>query len=142
MAADAAVSLGVVVAGFLIQTTGHQWIDPVVSFVIIAVVLYGTWGLFVDSINLALDAVPKNIDIGEVRNALNSWPGVEDAHDLHVWALSTNQTAVSVHLVVPGGGGDQFLAGVQQMLDERFNISHATIQVERYAENQIECNHR
>lgn len=142
MAADAAVSLGVVVAGFLIQTTGHQWIDPVVSFVIIAVVLYGTWGLFVDSINLALDAVPKNIDIGEVRNALNSWPGVEDAHDLHVWALSTNQTAVSVHLVVPGGGGDQFLAGVQQMLDERFNISHATIQVESNAENQIECNHR
>ncbi len=118
MAADAAVSLGVVIAGFLIQTTGYQWIDPVVSFVIIAVVLYGTWGLFVDSISLALDAVPKNIDIDEVRNALNAWPGVEDAHDLHVWALSTNQTAVSVHLVVPGGGGDQFLADVQQMLDE------------------------
>ncbi|WP_291855998.1 cation diffusion facilitator family transporter [Marinilabilia sp.] len=142
MAADAAVSLGVVIAGFLIQTTGYQWIDPVVSFVIIAVVLYGTWGLFVDSISLALDAVPKNIDIDEVRNALNAWPGVEDAHDLHVWALSTNQTAVSVHLVVPGGGGDQFLADVQQMLDERFNISHATIQIESNEDNQIECNHR
>lgn len=142
MAADAAVSLGVVVAGFLIQKTGYQWIDPVVSFVIIAVVLYGTWGLFVDSINLALDAVPKNIDIAEVRKALNSWPGVDDAHDLHVWALSTNQTAVSVHLVVPEGGGDQFLADIQQMLDERFNISHATIQVESKADNQIECNHQ
>ncbi|RCW31631.1 cation diffusion facilitator family transporter [Marinilabilia salmonicolor] len=141
MAADAAVSLGVVVAGFLIQKTGYQWIDPVVSFVIIAVVLYGTWGLFVDSINLALDAVPKNIDIAEVRKALNSWPGVDDAHDLHVWALSTNQTAVSVHLVVPEGGGDQFLADVQQMLDERFNISHATIQVETNVDNGIECNH-
>ncbi len=141
MAADAAVSLGVVVAGFLIHTTGHQWIDPVVSFVIIAVVLYGTWGLFVDSVNLALDAVPKNINIDEVRSALNDFPGVKDAHDLHVWALSTNQTAISVHLLVPEGGGDNFLADVQKMLDERFNISHATIQVESSEENRIDCNH-
>lgn len=142
MAADAAVSVGVVIAGLLINLTGYQWIDPVVSFVIIVVVLYGTWSLFVDSVNLALDAVPKNINIGEVRNALNAFPGVEDAHDLHVWALSTNQTAISVHLVVPDGGGDKFLAGVQQMLDDRFNISHATIQVEINTNNQIECNHR
>ncbi|PWE00441.1 cation diffusion facilitator family transporter [Marinilabilia rubra] len=141
MAADAAVSLGVVVAGWLINTTGLQWIDPAVSFVIIAVVLYGTWGLFVDSINLALDAVPKKIDIDEVRNSLNKYPGVEDAHDLHVWALSTNKTAISVHLVVPEGGGDQFLAGVQGMLEKKFDISHATIQVEQHTENDIECNH-
>lgn len=141
MAADAAVSLGVVIAGWLINTTGLQWIDPVVSFVIIAVVLYGTWGLFVDSINLALDAVPKNIDIGEVRDSLNAYPGVEDAHDLHVWALSTNKTAISVHLVVPQGGSDQFLADVQNMLEKRFNISHTTIQVERNTENEIECKH-
>jgi cobalt-zinc-cadmium efflux system protein len=142
MAADATVSVGVVIAGLLINLTGYQWIDPVVSFVIIVVVLYGTWSLFVDSVNLALDAVPKNIDIGEVRNALNAFPGVEDAHDLHVWALSTNQTAISVHLVVPDGGGDKFLAEVQQMLDDRFNISHATIQMEINTNNQIECNHR
>lgn len=141
MAADAAVSLGVVVAGWLINTTGLQWIDPVVSFVIIAVVLYGTWGLFVDSINLALDAVPKYIDIDEVREALNDYPGVEDAHDLHVWALSTNKTAISVHLVVPQGGSDQFLAAVQNMLERKFAISHATIQVERNTENEIECKH-
>jgi len=141
MAADAAVSVGVVAAGLLINVTGHQWIDPVVSFVIIAVILYGTWSLFVDSVNLALDAVPKNIDIDEVRNALNAWPGVDDAHDLHVWALSTNQTAISVHLVVPEGGDDQFLAGVQQMLDDRFNISHATIQIENNKKNEIDCNH-
>lgn len=141
MAADAAVSFGVVVAGLLINTTGYQWIDPVVSFVIIAVVLYGTWGLFVDSVNLALDAVPKNINIAEVRGALNDFPGVKDAHDLHVWALSTNRTAISVHLVVPDGGSDDFLAKVQQMLDDRFNISHATIQVETHEDNWIECNH-
>lgn len=141
MAADAAVSVGVVVAGLLINKTGYQWIDPVVSFVIIAVVLYGTWGLFVDSINLALDAVPKNINIAEVRDALNDCPGVQDAHDLHVWALSTNQTAISVHLVVPEGGSDAFLEKVQQMLDDRFNISHATIQVETNVDNGIECNH-
>ena len=141
MAADAAVSVGVVVAGLLINTTGYQWIDPVVSFVIIAVVLYGTWGLFVDSVNLALDAVPKNINIAEVRDALNDFPGVKDAHDLHVWALSTNKTAISVHLVVPDGGSDDFLAEVQQMLDDRFNISHTTVQVETHVDNGIECNH-
>lgn len=141
MAADAAVSVGVVIAGLLIKTTGYQWIDPAVSFVIIAVVLYGTWGLFVDSVNLALDAVPKNIDIGEVRKALNDYPGVEDAHDLHVWALSTNQTAISVHLVVPEGGDDQFLAEVQQMLEDRFDISHSTIQIEKNTVNEIDCNH-
>ncbi len=140
MAADAVVSLGVVIAGLMINLTGAQWIDPMVSFIIIAVVVWGAWGLFVDSVDLALDAVPKDIDIDKVRQALINYPGVEDAHDLHVWALSTNKTAISVHLVVPGGGGDQFLAGVQNMLDKKFNISHATIQVEREDENQIECN--
>ncbi|MBZ4675775.1 MAG: zitB [Anaerophaga sp.] len=142
MAADAGVSLGVVVAGLLINITGYQWIDPAVSFVIIAVVLWSTWRLFVDSVNLALDAVPKNINIEEVRDALNNYPGVHDAHDLHVWALSTNRTAISVHLVVPGGGGDRFLADVQKMLKDKFNIAHATIQIENEKNNQIECNHR
>ncbi|MFO8000804.1 MAG: cation diffusion facilitator family transporter [Marinilabilia sp.] len=142
MAADAGVSLGVVVAGFLINVTGYNWIDPLVSFVIIAVILWGTWGLFVDSVDLALDAVPKGINIRKVREALNNYPGVEDSHDLHVWALSTNQTAISVHLIVPGGGNDEFLAGVQDMLYKRFRISHATIQIESGAENDIECHHK
>ncbi|MGQ1889332.1 cation diffusion facilitator family transporter [Thermophagus sp. OGC60D27] len=141
MMADAAVSLGVVLAGLLIMVTGYQWIDPAVSFVIIAVVLWGTWRLFVDSLNLALDAAPKNINVGDVRNALNNFPGVEDAHDLHIWALSTNQTAISVHLVVPHDGGDPFLAEIQKMLKREFNISHATIQVEKNRNNQIECSH-
>jgi len=141
MAADAAVSLGVVLAGWLITVTGLQWIDPAVSFVIIAVVLWGTWSLFVDSLNLALDAAPKDINVGDVRSALKNFPGVEDAHDLHVWALSTNQTAISVHLVVPHGGGDSFLADIQNMLRREFNISHATIQVEKNKNNQIECAH-
>jgi cobalt-zinc-cadmium efflux system protein len=141
MVADAGVSLGVVIAGLLINITGLEWIDPGVSFIIIAVVLWGTWGFFVDSVNLALDAVPKNINIDEVRKALNDFPGVEDAHDLHVWALSTNITAISVHLVVPQNAGDQFLADVQRMLDEKFNISHSTIPVEFNMNNQIECNH-
>lgn len=141
MAADAGVSLGVVVAGLMIKLTGYQWIDPVVSFVIIAVVLWGTWNLFVDSVNLAVDAVPKNIDIQNVRRALNEFPGVEDAHDLHVWALSTNETAISVHLIVPGGGGDDLLAGVQQMLYDKFGISHATIQIEKGRNNDIQCQH-
>lgn len=141
MIADAAVSLGVVLAGLLITVTGYQWIDPAVSFVIIAVVLWGTWRLFIDSLNLALDAVPKNINVQEVREALQRFPGVEDTHDLHVWALSTNQTALSVHLVVPGEGGDSFLAEVQKMLKKDFNISHTTIQIEKNINNSIECSH-
>ena len=141
MAADAAVSLGVVLAGLMINLTGNLWIDPVVSFIIIAVVLWGTWSLFVDSVNLALDAVPKDIDIDKVRKALTEYPGVADAHDLHVWALSTNENAISVHLLVPRGGGDDFLAGVQQMLYDRFGISHSTVQIEKGMDNDIQCQH-
>ena len=141
MAADAAVSLGVVLAGLMINLTGYLWIDPVVSFIIIAVVLWGTWSLFVDSVNLALDAVPKDIDIDKVREALTEYPGVADAHDLHVWALSTNENAISVHLVVPGGCGDDFLAGLQQMLYDRFGISHSTVQIEKGMDNDIQCHH-
>jgi cobalt-zinc-cadmium efflux system protein len=142
MAADAGVSVGVVVAGLMINITGYQWIDPTVSFFIIAAVLWGTWQLFVDSVDLALDAVPKNIDIDNVRQALNDFPGVENAHDLHVWALSTNKTAISVHLVVPDRGDDQFLANVQDMLYRKFNIAHVTIQVEKKKDNQIDCSHK
>src|SRR5690606_31886193 len=101
MAADAAVSLGVVVSGLLILLTGKNWIDPVMSFIIIAVILWGTWNLFSDSVNLALDAVPKNIDVEKVRRFIESKNGVENLHDLHIWAMSTTQIALTAHLVMP-----------------------------------------
>ncbi len=130
MAADAGVSLGVVVAGLLINLTGKQWIDPVTSFVIIAVVLWGTWRLFIDSIDLALDAVPKHIDIHKVRNFILSKNNVEDIHDLHVWAMSTTQVALTAHLVMPKGFEDDFISKLQHNLKHEFGINHTTFQIE------------
>ena len=131
MAADAAVSLGVVLAGFLINVTGLFWIDSLMSFIIIAVILYGTWGLFSDSVNLALDAVPKNIDIDKVRQFIESQAGVENLHDLHIWAMSTTQAALTAHLVMPAGNDDKFISELKSELKERFNIGHTTFQIER-----------
>ncbi len=130
MAADAGVSAGVVVAGLLINLTGLFWIDPLMSFIIIGVILWGTWRLFTDSINLALDAVPKHIDINKVSEFLLSKEEVEDIHDLHVWAISTTQIALSVHLVIPGGCNDKFLSDLQEELYHNFGIGHTTIQIE------------
>jgi len=130
MAADAGVSAGVVVAGLLISLTGYTWIDPVMSFVIIAVIIYGTWQLLVDSVNLALDAVPKGIDQEEVRNYLLSFEGVEDVHDLHIWALSTTQTALTAHLVMPGDCNDRFIFNVREKLHQQYDIHHTTLQIE------------
>jgi cobalt-zinc-cadmium efflux system protein len=141
MAADAAVSLGVVVAGILILITGSYWIDPVMSFVIIAVILWGTWQLFSDAVNLALDAVPKNIDIEKVRHFIESKKGVKDLHDLHVWALSTTQVALTAHLVMPEGSSDKFIDELNQELKKEFNIIHSTFQIERkIRESQCETN--
>ncbi len=131
MAADAGVSLGVVVAGILINITGKLWIDPVTSFIIILVILWGTWGLFVDAINLALDAVPRHIDIEQIRNYLLNRKGVENIHDLHVWALSTTQVALTVHIVTPEDQKDKFIQELQKELKNKFGISHTTIQLER-----------
>lgn len=130
MAADAGVSASVVVAGLLINLTGLLWIDPVMSFIIIGVILWGTWRLFTDSINLALDAVPRHIDINKVSEFLLSKEEVEDIHDLHVWAISTTQIALSVHLVIPGGCDDKFLSEFQEELYHNFGIGHTTIQIE------------
>lgn len=130
MAADAGVSLGVVVAGLLINLTGIQWIDPVMSFIIILVILWGTWRLFTDSIDLALDAVPKNIKIEDVRNFILSQKGVEAIHDLHVWAMSTTQVALTAHLIMPEGFNDEFIAGLQRKLNDEFKIGHTTFQIE------------
>ncbi len=130
MAADAGVSLGVVVAGLLINLTGLQWIDPVTSFLIIAVVLWGTWHLFTDSIDLALDAVPKHINLEEVREFLLAQKGVVNVHDLHIWAMSTTKTALTVHLIMPEGHEDNFIPNLQHELDHKFGINHTTLQIE------------
>lgn len=130
MAADAGVSLGVVVSGLLINMTGAMWIDPVTSFVILIVIVYGTWGLFIDSINLALDAVPKDIDYEEVESFFEGHKEIESIHDLHIWAMSTTENVLSVHIVLKTGKPDEFLKEIKKELKEKFNIHHSTIQVE------------
>ena len=130
MVADAGVSFGVVVAAGVIMLTGWLWVDPAISLCIAAVVLASGWGLARDSVNLALDGVPKGIDLPEVKNYLRGLDGVTEVHDLHIWAMSTNETALTAHLVRPGGYDDQFLHTVCEALSHRFNIQHATLQVE------------
>lgn len=131
MAADAGVSLGVVVAGIFIIVKGWIWIDPVVSLVIVAVILVGTWGLLLDSINYAMDAVPDSIDIPAIRNYLMSFDHINSIHDLHVWPLSTTEIALTVHIVVNDDPLDNnFLQNLQQNLHDNFRIDHSTIQIE------------
>ena len=131
MAADAAVSVGVLVSGLVISRTGWLWLDPAVSLAIVAVIAIGTWGLFRQSLNLALDAVPQRIDPAAVGDYLAALPGVTSVHDLHIWPMSTTQVALTVHLVRPEAAtDDEFLAGVARELHDRFEIEHATLQVE------------
>ncbi len=132
MAADAVVSAGVVVAGIVILFSGWWWLDPVVSLVINVVIVWGTWGLLRDSVNMALDAVPPEVDVATVQDYFRSLSGVTDFHHLHIWSLSTTQSALTVHLIKPQtGGDDDLLATLNHELNERFGISHATIQFER-----------
>lgn len=131
MVADAAVSLGVVVAGGLILLTGWNWLDPIVSIVIAVVIIWGTWGLLREAINHSLDAVPAEIDPKEVAKFLSDLPGVETIHDLHVWAMSTTETALTCHLVMPKGHpGDEYLQKLYHQLHARFEIHHPTLQIE------------
>jgi cobalt-zinc-cadmium efflux system protein len=130
MAADAGVSLGVVAGGWLISMTGLYWIDPVMSLVIIVIILWGTWNLFSEAISLALDAVPKHIDLEEVRQFLLSKEGVHAVHDLHVWALSTTQVALTAHLIMPQGNEQEFILNLQNELRQKFQIDHTTFQIE------------
>ncbi|NKJ40771.1 cation diffusion facilitator family transporter [Novosphingobium sp. SG720] len=131
MAADAAVSAGVVLAGLAIALTGWAWIDPATSLVIVAVIAVGTWGLARDSLKLGLQAVPEGIDPARVSAALGALPGVARVHDLHIWPMSTTETALTAHLIMPGGHpGDAFLAGLAHDLEHDFGIGHTTIQVE------------
>jgi len=131
MAADAGVSLAVVVGAFAMARTGILWIDPALSLVIAGVIVLGAWSLLRDSADLALDAAPRGIDVEEVRRWLKGLPGVEDVHDLHVWALSTTETAMTAHVLRPqNGDADRFLHFACEGLDARFRIGHATLQVE------------
>ncbi len=131
MAADAAVSLGVVVAGVAIAATGLAWIDPVVSLVIAAVIVAGTWGLFRESLDLALDAVPRGVDPAAIEAALAAVAGVGEVHDLHVWGASTSEVSLTAHLVaLDGCDRDSLLAAAHALLRERFRVAHATLQIE------------
>ena len=134
MVADAAVSLGVVVVGLAMLMTGWSWIDPLVGLAIVVIILFGTWGLLRDSFDLAMDSAPAGIDVGEVRAALLALPGVEDVHDLHVWALSTTETALTAHLVHAPGGTVGLLAAAQGLARDRFGIGHVTVQLEEAAQ--------
>ena len=131
MAADALVSLGVVLAGIAILTTGWLWFDSVISLIIVVVIVAGTWNLLRDSINLALDAVPPGIELFAVRTYLEELSGVVGVHDLHIWAMSTTETALTAHLVMlTGNPGDAFLSRIRMELHDKFGIEHTTIQVE------------
>ncbi|RTL71510.1 MAG: cation transporter [Hyphomicrobiales bacterium] len=131
MAADAGVSLGVVVAGVLIMLTGWHWVDPLVSLAIAGVIVWSTWSLMRESLDLALHAVPPGIDPDDVRAHLAALPGVTEVHDIHIWPMSTTETAMTAHLVMPAGHpGDRFLAALRHDLAHDFKIDHATVQIE------------
>jgi cobalt-zinc-cadmium efflux system protein len=131
MAADALVSVGVVLAGAAMLLTGWLWFDPAISLVIVIVIVVGTWNLLRDALGLILDRVPKHIQPLAVRTLLKELPGVAQVHDLHIWAMSTTETALTAHLVMPAGcPGDAFLAQASEELHHHFDIDHATLQVE------------
>jgi cobalt-zinc-cadmium efflux system protein len=130
MAADAAVSLGVAIAGIAIVFTGWNWLDPTTSLIIVVVIVVGTWSLLREATQLALHAVPTNIDTEKVEKYLRNLSGVSDIHDLHIWGLSTTESALTVHLIMPGGHpSDAFMDGITQELKEHFNIHHCTLQI-------------
>ncbi|TRW91241.1 cation diffusion facilitator family transporter [Candidatus Methylobacter oryzae] len=136
MAADAAVSLGVVITGIAMVFTGWFWLDPVISLVIVAVIVVSTWELLRESVQLALIAVPAHIDVAALENYLRECPGVAGIHDLHIWGMSTTESALTVHLVMPDGyPGDAFIDAIVQTLKDRFLVHHCTLQVEQGTTN-------
>ena len=131
MAADALVSLGVVIAGAMFIWTGWAWLDPAISLVIAVVILWSTWDLLRQALHLSLDGVPVSITLDNVKNYLTAQPNVIEIHDLHVWAMSTSEIALTVHLVMRDGHpGNEFLCRVAEELHDNFTIGHATIQIE------------
>lgn len=140
MAADAAVSAAVVVAGFVILWTGQQWVDSVMSLAVAAIILWGSIGLMRESVGMSLMGVPSDIELDEVRYALGELGGVETVHDLHVWPLSTTETALTAHLVAPEvTATDILLCEARTMLHDRFRIEHCTLQIERTHLDDTSC---
>ncbi len=131
MLADAGVSGVVIVAGAAIWTTGLHWIDPLLSVGVVLLILWSTWGLLRESLDLAMDAAPAHIDVAAVRAFLAAQPGVIAVHDLHVWAMGATKPALTAHLVRPDGGDDAFLSAVRDDIVRQFGISHVTLQIER-----------
>jgi cobalt-zinc-cadmium efflux system protein len=142
MASDALISLGVVIAGIVIIYTQWYWLDSVVSLALVIVVIFGTWGLLKESLRLTLNGVPKDIDVNEVKKYLSSLKGVTDVHDLHIWAISTTETALTVHLTIPENSENNILYNnIKEELHHQYNISHLTIQIENGKE-QFLCEQR
>jgi len=140
MAADAAVSAAVVFAGFVILWTGQQWVDPVMSLAVAIVILWGSAGLMKESVGMSLMGVPSGIDVDVVELELAELDGVETVHDLHVWPLSTTETALTAHLVAPDiASTDDLLAAARRMLHDRFGIEHCTLQIERVHLDDTRC---
>lgn len=130
LVADAGISAGVLVAGVVVVLTGWTWIDPIVTLLISAAIAVGTWSLLRDALNLALDAVPEGIEPEDVRAYLEGLPGVCAVHDLHIWAMSTTENAVTAHIVVDGPFAPELLRAAEREMDARFGIHHVTLQVE------------
>ena len=140
MAADAAVSAGVLVAGLVIIWTEQRWVDPVMGLVVAVVILWSSIGLLKESVWMSLAGVPSGIDVDVVEQELSQLPGVETVHDLHVWPLSTTENALTAHLVVPEAGStDELLRAARKMLHERFHIEHCTLQIERTHLEDTRC---
>lgn len=131
MAADALVSVGVVIAGYAILVSGKAWIDPVVSLLVAAAILWGTMGLLKESVWMSLAGVPSGIDVAEVQSVLAAIPGVEAVHDLHVWPMSTTENALTAHLYAPGiASTDALLSTARSTIEHKFGIHHSTLQIE------------
>ena len=140
MAADAAVSAGVLFAGLVIIWTGQRWVDPVMGLVVAVVILWSSIGLLKASVWMSLAGVPSGIDVDVVEGELAQLPGVETVHDLHVWPLSTTENALTAHLVVPGTEStDELLRAARKMLHDRFHIEHCTLQIERTHLEDTRC---
>lgn len=140
MLADTGVSAAVILAGAAMWMTGARWIDPALSLAVVALILWGAWGLLKESLDLALDAAPAHIDVADVRAWLAAQEGVAEVHDLHVWAMSASASALTAHVVRPQGGDDAFLAALADGIAQRFGITHVTIQIEhKRREDCAEC---
>jgi cobalt-zinc-cadmium efflux system protein len=140
MAADAALSLGVVAAGLIVMYTGWTWLDPAVSLVIVVIIVAGTWSLMKESFQMVLAGVPASVDATQVTAFLASQTGVTEVHDVHIWAMSTTETALTAHLVMPGGyPGDEAIDHIVEHLREDFAIHHCTLQVEQGTTKHSSC---